>query len=60
MLDIRYRNRRLLRAPNKPTIQVGGMDQLVPTPEQVREAVAAEELDKASAASSLRRKRGSA
>ena len=60
MLDIRYGNRRMLLAPNKPTIQVGSMDQLVPTMEQVREAVAGGELDKAIAASSVRRKRAAA
>lgn len=57
MLDIRYGNRRIHLAANKPTIQVGNMDQLVPTLEQVREAVAAGELDKAIAASSVRRKK---
>ena len=41
MLDIRYGNRRMLRAPTKPTIQVGGMDKLVSTLEQVREATTA-------------------
>jgi soluble cytochrome b562 len=56
MLDIRYGNRRMHIAPNKPTIQASSMDQLVPTLEQVREAVAAGELDKAIAASSVRRK----
>ncbi|MCR9074388.1 MAG: hypothetical protein NXI18_22340 [Alphaproteobacteria bacterium] len=60
MLDIRYGNRRMLLAPNKPTIQVGSMDQLVPTLEQVREAVAVGELDKAIVASSVRRKKAAA
>lgn len=60
MLEIRYGNRRMELVPKKPTIEVGTMDQLVPTLEQVREAVAAGELDKAIAASSVRRKRSAA
>ncbi|HEY9818271.1 MAG TPA: DUF6641 family protein [Candidatus Obscuribacterales bacterium] len=57
MLDIRYGNRRMELMPKKPTIQVGSMDQLVPTLEQVREAVAAGELDKVIGAAKVRRKR---
>lgn len=60
MLDIRYGNRRMLLAPNKPTIQVGSMDQLVPTLEVMREAVAAGELDRAIAVCSVRRKKATA
>jgi hypothetical protein len=43
--------------PKKPTIEVGPMEQLLPTLEQVREPVAGE-LDKALVAGSVRRKRG--
>ena len=54
MLDVRYGNKRMELAPKKPTIEVGSMDRLLPTLEQVREAVVAGELDKAIAASSVR------
>lgn len=56
MLDARYGNKRMELAPKKPTIEVGSMDQLLPILEQVREAVVPGELDKAIAASSVRRK----
>ena len=57
MLDVRYGNKRMELAPKKPTIEVGSMDQMLPTLEQVREAVVAGELDKAIAASSVWSKR---
>lgn len=57
MLDVRYGNRRMELMPKKPTIQVGSMEQLVPVLEQVREAVAAGELDKVIGVAKVRRKR---
>ncbi len=46
MLDVRYGNRRIELQPGKPTIEVGSAENLLPTIQAVREAVAAGELDK--------------
>ena len=46
MLDVRYGNRRIELKPGKPTIEVGAADNLLPTLQAVKEAVAAGELDK--------------
>ncbi len=45
-LDVRYGNRRIELKPGKPTIEVGSTDNLLPTLQAVKEAVAAGELDK--------------
>jgi hypothetical protein len=58
MPDVRHVNRPIELIPKKPTIKVGSMDHLVATLEQVREAVAAGELDKLMRATKVRRKRG--
>ena len=46
MLDVRYGNRRIELKPGKPMIEVGSTDELLPTLQAVKEAVAAGELDK--------------
>ncbi len=46
MLTVRYGNRRLEMKPGKPGIEVGDIDNLLPTLNTVREAVGAGELDK--------------
>ena len=45
MLDVRYGNRRIELQPGKPTIEVGAAENLLPTIQAVKEAVAAGELD---------------
>ena len=45
MLDVRYGNKRIELKPGKPTIEVSSADNLLPTIQAVREAVAAGELD---------------
>ncbi len=45
MLDVRYGNRRIELKPGKPTIEVGATENLLPTIQAVKEAVAAGELD---------------
>lgn len=57
MLDVRYGNKRIELAPKKPAIEVGDTDKLVPTPETIKEAVIAGELDQQLAAAKVRRKR---
>ena len=46
MLDVRYGNRRIELKPGKPTIEVGAADNLLPTLQAVKDAIAAGELDK--------------
>ncbi len=46
MLEVRYGNRRIDLKPGKPTIEVGAAENLLPTIQTVREAVATGELDK--------------
>ena len=46
MLSVRYGNRRLEMKPGKRAIEVGDLDNLVPTLNFVREAAGAGELDK--------------
>lgn len=46
LIDVRYGNKRIEFKPEKTSIEVGTMDQLVPTLQLVKEAVAQGELDK--------------
>ncbi len=46
MLEVRYGNRRLELKPKKSTIEVGEVENLMPTLETLRDAVNAGELDK--------------
>ena len=45
MLDVRYGNRRIELKPGKPTIEIGSAENLLPTIQAVREAVATGERD---------------
>ncbi len=54
MLDVRYGNKRIELAPKKPTIEVGKIENLIPTLETIKEAVIAGELDKQLAAAKVR------
>ena len=54
MLDVRYGNKRIELAPKKPTIEVGKIENLIPTLETIKEAVIAGELDKQLAATKVR------
>ena len=45
MLDVRYGNRRIELKPGKPTIEIGAADNLLPTLQAVKDAIAAGELD---------------
>jgi hypothetical protein len=56
MLDVRYGNKHLEIKPNKSVIEVGEVENLVPTLETLREAVNAGELDKQLATAKIRRK----
>ena len=57
MLDVRHGNKRIELAPKKPAIEGGGTDKLIPTPETIKEASIAGELDKQLAGAKVRRKR---
>lgn len=57
-LHIRYGNKPLELKPGKSVITVGTIDRLVPVLEQVRQAIAAGELDKAIAGAVASRQRG--
>ncbi|MBP2315742.1 DUF6641 family protein [Azospirillum soli] len=56
-LHIHYGNRPLELKPGKAAITVGAMDNLLPTLEQIKRAVAAGELDKAMTEAVVRRQR---